>query len=120
MTEDDAPFPIARVYFIYGTSPDVTRGHHAHRACGRVLRCVTGECTVELDDGARQWSVTLSDPEATLLAEPMQWLVMRFGPGAVLVVLASHPYDEADYIRNRAEFELLAHGARTSGDARGA
>ena len=31
-----------------------------------------------------------------------------FAPNTVFVVLASAAYDEADYVRDRAEFEALA------------
>jgi len=31
-----------------------------------------------------------------------------FEPGTTLMVVANIPYDEADYIRNRAEFEQVS------------
>jgi hypothetical protein len=47
-----------------------------------------------------------------------QW---RYTRDALLLVLASHPYDPADYIRDYEEFlELLEHGdaAATAGSPR--
>jgi hypothetical protein len=39
---------------------------------------------------------------------PLTWVVFRaLVPDAVVLVLASHLFDEADYIRDRAEFDAL-------------
>jgi hypothetical protein len=46
-----------------------------------------------------------------LLLFPHVWRVMRdFDPGTTLMVIANIKYDEADYIRDRAEFERIAKG----------
>lgn len=45
-----------------------------------------------------------------LLLFPHIWRVMRdFEPGTTLMVIANIKYDEADYIRDRVEFERLCH-----------
>lgn len=44
-----------------------------------------------------------------LLLFPHVWRVMRdFQPGTTLMVIANIKYDEADYIRDRSEFERLS------------
>ena len=50
-----------------------------------------------------------SDIKEALLLYPHIWRIMRdFEPGTTLMVVANMPYDEADYIRDRAEFERVA------------
>jgi dTDP-4-dehydrorhamnose 3,5-epimerase len=99
------PFDIARAYFIYDTVEGVVRGRHAHRKIEQLAVCVSGGCTMLLDDGTRRAEVRLDAPDKALLVPPHVWHEMSgFTPGAVLLVLASAPYDERDYIRDYDEF----------------
>ena len=101
----DVPFDIARVYYLYGTDAGVARGFHAHRTLRQWAVCVSGSCTMLLDDGHAKEMVTLDDPAAGVAIPPMVWHEMRdFAPGTVLLVLADQGYDEADYIRDYAAF----------------
>ncbi len=101
----DAPFAIARVYYVYGTTPGTTRGHHAHRALNQLAVAVAGSCTMLLDDGTMKMSVRLDDPAFGLTLPPMVWHEMSdFSPDCVLMVLADAAYDEADYIRDYRDF----------------
>jgi len=105
----DVPFDIARVYYVFGTTAGVTRGRHAHRALNQLAVAVAGSCTMLLDDGASRVEVRLDDPETGLTLGPMIWREMSdFSPDCVLLVLADAAYDEADYIRDYAQFLALA------------
>jgi len=101
----DIPFEIKRVYYIFDTKEDVVRGHHAHKALEQILICVSGSCTIVMDNGKEQTEVVLNKPDIGLYVGPNIWREMKnFSPGAVLLVLASDYYNEADYIRNYKEF----------------
>ena len=101
----DLPFEIRRVYYIYDTLPGVRRGFHAHRNLQQILLCVSGSCKIHLDDGTDTAEVTLDTPNQGLYIANNMWREMYdFSPGAVLLVLASEYYDEADYIRNYEDF----------------
>ncbi len=103
------PFPIARVYFIYGTKPGVSRGFHAHRALKQLAVSIAGSCTMVLDDGRNRFEVRLDSPEKGIEIGPMIWREMHdFSPDCVVAVLADAAYDEADYIRDYATFTELA------------
>jgi dTDP-4-dehydrorhamnose 3,5-epimerase-like enzyme len=105
----DVPFRIARVYHVYATSPGVVRGLHAHRALNQLAVAVQGSCTMLLDDGATKVSLRLDDQATGLTLPPMVWHEMSdFSDDCVLMVLADAAYDEADYIRDYAEFTALA------------
>jgi len=103
------PFDIARVYFIYGTQPGVSRGFHAHYRLRQVAVCVAGSCTMILDNGRDRTELHLDQPDHGIEIGPMIWHEMHdFSADCVVVVLADGPYDEGDYIRDRAEFVELA------------
>ena len=103
------PFDIKRVYYLFGTKQDVTRGLHAHLALKQVMLCVTGSCKVLLDDGVARETVTLDSPTKGLLVESLLWREMsQFSPDCVLLVIASEHYDESDYIRDYDKFRRVA------------
>ncbi|MBV9528970.1 FdtA/QdtA family cupin domain-containing protein [Sphingomonas sp.] len=105
----DVPFEIARVYYIFGTQPDVERGFHAHRDLNQYAVCVTGSCTVMVDNGSERRTIALGRPDEALRLGPMIWHEMRdFSPDCVLMVLADAHYEEADYIRDYDQFVVAA------------
>ena len=105
----DVPFAIARVYYLFGTREEVTRGLHAHRSLRQFAVAVRGSCTMLLDDGNLRGTLRLDDPTVGLMLPPMVWHEMSdFSDDCVLMVLADAPYDEADYIRDYDRFLELA------------
>lgn len=101
----EIPFPIKRVYYIFDNLLDVRRGFHAHKKLEQILICVSGECTIHVDDGKETKEIVLNTPNVGLYIAGCIWREMyNFSKGAVLVVLASDYYDESDYIRNYDEF----------------
>ena len=101
----DLPFEIRRVYYIYDTLEGVRRGFHAHLNLEQILVCVKGSCKIHLDDGTDTAEVVLDKPYEGLYIANNMWREMYdFSPDAVLLVLASEYYDEADYIRDYDKF----------------
>lgn len=105
------PFPIKRVYYIFGTKEGVSRGFHAHRQLQQVAVCVTGKCRMVLDNGKKREEAWLDSPTKGILIQDMVWREMHdFSPDCVLLVLASEYYDEEDYIRSYENFILEVKG----------
>lgn len=101
----DIPFDIKRVYYIYGTKTDVRRGFHAHKALSQVAICVNGSCKFLLDDGKEKKHVQLNSPDVGLFLTGLIWREMYdFSDDCVLMVLANAYYDESDYIRDYDDF----------------
>jgi dTDP-4-dehydrorhamnose 3,5-epimerase-like enzyme len=101
----DLPFDVRRVYYIYDTLPGVRRGFHAHLQLQQILLCVNGSCKIHLDNGYETAEVLLDKPNEGLYISSNMWREMYdFSEGAVLLVLASEHYTEADYIRNYDAF----------------
>lgn len=104
----DIPFEIKRVYYMYDTVKDVIRGFHAHRNLEQILICIHGTCKVRLDNGSEKKIVFLEKPYEGLYIPNNIWREMYdFSEDAVLLVLASEPYREEDYIRDYDEFLKL-------------
>lgn len=111
----DIPFKIKRVYYMYGTGEGVRRGLHAHRSLEQILICIHGSCKVLLDDGIEKKIVPLERPYEGLYVSNNMWREMfDFSSDAVLLVLASELYDEADYIRDYDEFLSSVRGEMES------
>lgn len=101
----DLPFEFKRVYYIYDTKDGVRRGFHAHYDLEQILICVSGSCKIHLDNGFETEEVLLDKPyEGLYIANDMWREMYDFTEGAVLLVIASRPYEESDYIRNYDDF----------------
>lgn len=99
------PFAIKRVYYIYDTLSDVSRGFHAHRRLEQMAICVSGNCKIVIDDGITRQQISLGSASKALIMRNMIWREMHeFSDDCVLLVLASEPYDESDYIRDYDQF----------------
>jgi dTDP-4-dehydrorhamnose 3,5-epimerase-like enzyme len=104
------PFEIKRVYYIFGTRGEIRRGCHAHRDLQQVLICVSGQCTILLDDGTNQTNFILNDPSHGLIIGNMVWREMfDFSHDCVLLVLANKLYNPDDYIKDYEEFKRSLH-----------
>ena len=100
------PFEIKRVFYIYGTQPNVPRGQHSHHKTNQYLIAVNGSCKVTLDNGQSKETYELNQPNIGLLQEARVWGTMHdFSADCVLLVLADQHYNEADYIRNYDDFK---------------
>lgn len=101
----DIPFEFQRAYFIYGVSVGAIRGAHTHKETIQVLFCIQGDIIIALDDGKRQEKVLLNKPNVGVLLEPGVWHEMQdFKKDTILLVLASHKHDPADYVRSYEDF----------------
>jgi acetyltransferase-like isoleucine patch superfamily enzyme/dTDP-4-dehydrorhamnose 3,5-epimerase-like enzyme len=102
------PFEIRRMFLVYDVRSREIRGEHAHHTLHQFLMCVTGSCSVIADDGTNSLEFRLDAPNQGIYLPPMTWSVQyKHSPDAVLLVLASAPYDAADYIRDYTKFIRL-------------
>jgi UDP-2-acetamido-3-amino-2,3-dideoxy-glucuronate N-acetyltransferase len=112
------PFTPRRWFIVYDVPTREVRGEHAHRVCHQYLIGVRGEVSVAFDDGRARGEVVLDHPSLGVYLPPLVWgTQFRYDADAVLLVLASHPYDPADYIRDYDVFlaEVHAQGSRGGG-----
>lgn len=101
----DVPFDIKRVFYMYGSDPDIIRGQHANRKTKFVLINVSGTSKVKVDNGAETEIIELNKPRMGLFIDTMVWKDMYdFSEDSVLLVLASEHYDGEEYIREYDTF----------------
>ena len=101
----DVPFEVKRIYYLYDIPSGESRGGHAHKELHQLLIAVGGSFEVILDDGNVKRTITLNRPYVGLLIVPGIWReITNFSSGATCLVLASHKYEEKDYIRDYNEY----------------
>jgi mannose-6-phosphate isomerase-like protein (cupin superfamily) len=95
--EKALPFDAVRTYWIYGADGQ-TRGGHRHTYTRQALVALSGKVSMYMNDGVTEETIELNHPNQCLLVEPKDWHTMTFRENAVLLVIASHPYDRNEYI----------------------
>ena len=101
----EIPFDIKRIFYLYDIPGGKDRGAHAHLECHQFLIAGSGSFDVLLDDGKSKKLVTLNQPYKGLHIPPGIWASeINFSSGSICLVLASHKYDEHDYIREYDKF----------------
>lgn len=99
------PFEVKRSYYLYDVPGGESRGGHAHRELSQLIVAASGSFSVTLDDGKVKRTFLLNRPYQGLYILPGLWRTLDdFSSGSVCLVLASHGYDEKDYIRDYSEF----------------
>lgn len=105
------PFDIRRVYYLYDVPGGASRGGHAHKTLHQLVVAMAGSFDVELDDGNEKKRFHLNRSYYGLYVCPMIWRELdNFSSGAVCMVLASHLYDEDDYLRDYQEYISILRG----------
>ena len=98
---EEIPFNINRIFYLYDIPGGESRGAHAHKECHQFLIATSGSFEVQLDDGKVKKTVMLNQPFRGLHIPPGIWASeVNFSSGAICLVMASHTYDESDYIRD--------------------
>ena len=92
------PYDVKRIFYIYGVDESV-RGGHRHKTTIQAAICLKGSCIIHNNNGEKEETFALDQPNKCLVLEPRDWHIMTdFTPDAILMVLASEYFDHADYI----------------------
>ena len=111
--EQDIPFEIKRVFYIYGSDGDVVRGQHANRNSQFVLINVSGTSKVRVNNGFEEDIIELNRPRMGLYLPTMMWKDMYdFSEDSVLLVLTNTHYDGTEYIRDYDEYVKEVGGSK--------
>lgn len=103
--EEQIPFRIERVFYIYESDETVVRGQHANRKSEFVLINISGKSKVRITDGKEEYIVELNQPMMGVYIPKMIWKDMYdFSKDSILLVLASTHYDGKEYIRDYKEY----------------
>ncbi|MDF1604302.1 WxcM-like domain-containing protein [Nocardioides sp. YIM 152315] len=103
--EADLPFVARRTFVVYDVPSRDVRGEHAHRECEQLLVCLRGSVQALVDDGKDRRELLLDRPDQGLHVPAMVWGTQyKYSSDAVLLVYASRPYEDGDYIRDYETF----------------
>lgn len=101
----EIPFEVKRVYYLYDVPSGEARGGHAHKELQQLIIAVSGSFDIVVNDGNKKETFSLNRPNKGLYFPAGLWReINNFSSGAICLVLASHPYDETDYIRDYEDF----------------
>lgn len=107
--QKDLPFEPKRVFWISGVPIGTTRGFHAHKQGQQALFCLHGRIEVTLKTGTNSQAISLSEEGPGVWVNNMVWGEQKFVThGATLLVFASMPFEEGDYVRDFSEYLLLS------------
>jgi hypothetical protein len=106
----ELPFPIKRIYFLYDVPSGVDRGGHAHKELQQLIIAVSGSFDLIVDDGKKKLTFNLNRPSVGVLMPSGLWReLLNFSSGSICLVLASHEYDENDYVREYEQFKRMKY-----------
>ncbi|MFT5876441.1 MAG: dTDP-4-dehydrorhamnose 3,5-epimerase-like enzyme [Salibacteraceae bacterium] len=102
---EEIPFDVKRVFYLYDIPGGESRGAHAHKECHQFLVAASGSFEVLLDDGRTKRQVMLNRPDLGLHIPPGIWASeINFSSGSICLVLGSHAYNEDDYLRSYTDY----------------
>lgn len=94
------PFTPKRSFLVTGAPVGTVRGKHAHRTASQLLFCVSGRVDVCVRADGKEDMIVLAVPSAGLLMGPGVWAQQTYQTdGAVLLVMASEPFDASSYVQ---------------------
>jgi hypothetical protein len=104
----EVPFNINRIYYLYDVPGGESRGGHAHKELQQVIIAASGSFDLIIDDGRNKRIFSLNRPYYGVLMPKGLWReIDNFSSGSICLVLASHNYDEDDYIREYDDYLKL-------------
>lgn len=109
-TRREVPFAMERAYWIYDVPGGEVRGGHAYRRGEELIVALSGSFELATETaGGRRELFHLNRSYYGVHVPPNTWRELRnFSTNSLALVIASTPYDESDYIRDRDEFDRLA------------
>jgi len=107
-SEDDIPFKIERIFYVFGINSQSSRGCHAHRKTQQLLICLNDKIEIVCRDGFNEKRFLLDSPQQGLYLPSMIWDEQIYkSSSSILLSICSTKYDRGDYIHNYEEFQSL-------------
>ena len=109
--DNQIPFKIERVYWIYDVPGGQIRGGHAFKVQKEIVIALSGSFDVVIDSGSEKRTYSLNRSYYGLFIPAGLWRQMKnFSTNSLAMVITSTKFSEIDYIRNYDEF--LKYNAR--------
>ena len=109
---DQLPFEIKRVYWVYDVPGGEIRGDHAFKEQQEVIIALSGSFDVVLNDGLEEKVYSLNRSYFGLYVPKLTWRsVKNFSTNSLALVITDKSYDEEEYIRDFDSFIKTANNA---------
>jgi hypothetical protein len=107
-SNQNIPFEIKRVYWVYATPHDVERGNHANYTAEHVLIALKGNVNIFLEDiKGTNYHYVLNNPNQGLYIPALHWRRLQMDPEVVCLSISSTNFEEKDYIRDYQQFKSI-------------
>lgn len=104
-SENEIPFDIKRIFYIYDVPGGMERGGHSHKQCSQFIVAASGSFSVTLNDGVDSITYNLNRSNIGLYVAPGIWnKLYNFSSGSIVLTITSHEYDPEDYVYDFNEF----------------
>jgi len=102
------PFEPKRIYWVYNTPEDLSRGNVANVDTKTVFVALTGKVKFHLEDAyGKSFDFELSSPSEGLFSPEKIWRRITMEKGSILLCFASNKFDEKDNLRDFREFKKV-------------
>ena len=109
--EDQVPFEIQRVYWIYDVPGGETRGGHAFIEQQEMIIALSGSFDVVLNDGVEEKRYTLNRSYYGLYIPCKIWRHLEnFSTNSLAFIVSDKSYNKTDYIRDFTDFKNAING----------
>jgi hypothetical protein len=106
--DNQLPFKIKRIYWIYDVPGGEQRGGHAFHETEEIIISLSGSFDVVLNDGEKELHYSLNRSYYGVVIPKMVWRMLEnFSTNSLALIIASTDYSENDYIRDFDEFLKL-------------
>jgi dTDP-4-dehydrorhamnose 3,5-epimerase-like enzyme len=102
------PFEIKRIFYIYSTQKDISRGNHANYKSEFLIISLVGNCKIKYFFDGKFSIKTLSKNNYGLYLPKLIWKEMYdFSEDSVLLILSNTLYNNNDYINDFSFYKKL-------------
>ena len=104
--EENIPFPVKRLFWIYGVKENMSRGGHAHKTCKQAIIAVAGSFDIFITDLKSEMTLKMDKPNQILVIPEGIWCELKnFSKDAVALVATSEHFDKDDYLQPMNEYQ---------------
>ena len=106
--DNQLPFKVKRVYWIYDVPGGEKRGGHAFKETWECIVALSGSFDVLLHDGTKEFRYPLNRSYYGVLIPKMMWRTLEnFSTNSLALIAASTKYSVEDYIYDIEVFKSL-------------
>lgn len=104
-SNNQIPFKIRRVYWVYDVPGGEYRGGHAFQDNAELIVALSGSFDVTLDNGVVKETYSLNRSYTGIIVPKLYWReIDNFSTNSLALILSSTDYNEEDYIRDYNTF----------------